>query len=87
MSVSAGGWHSLAITTDDAVWSWGWGHFGQLGHGDEQNQLLSKKIEAFAGRRAVAVSAGEYHSLAITADGSLWRWGDGSPISSRHTVI
>ena len=77
VSVSAGGWHSLAITTDDAVWSWGWGHFGQLGHGDEQNQLLSKKIEAFAGQRVLAVSAAHAHSLAITAVGALWSWGYG----------
>jgi len=78
VAVSAGGDHSFAITADGAVWSWGVGTFGRLGHGDEQNQLLPKKIEAFAGRRVVAVSAGVYHSLAITADGAVWSWGDGA---------
>jgi len=38
-----------------------------LGNGDEQNQLLPKKIGAFAGQRVVAVSAGAAHSLALTA--------------------
>ena len=54
------GWsvHSLALTADGAVWSWGDGGCGQLGHGDEQHQLLPKKVEAFAGQRVVAVSAG-----------------------------
>jgi len=37
-----------------------------LGHGDEKTQLLPKKIEAFAGQRGIAVSAGDVHSLAIT---------------------
>ena len=48
-----------------------------MGHGDQQNQLLPKKIEAFAGQRVVAVSAGSYHSLAITADGAVFTWGKG----------
>ena len=77
VSVSAGAGHSFALTADGAVWSWGDGLFGKLGHGDEQNQLLPKKIEAFTGQRVVAVSAGGYHSIAITADGAVWTWGDG----------
>ena len=60
-----------------AAWSWGWGASGQLGHGDAQNQLLPKKIEAFAGQRVVAVSAAERHSLALTAADALWSWGGG----------
>ena len=50
---------------------------GRLGHGDLQHQLLPKKIEALAGRRVVAVSAGLHHSLAITADGAVFTWGKG----------
>jgi len=75
--VSAGGEHSLALTADGALWSWGEGIFGRLGHGDQQNQLLPKKIEAFADQRVVAVSAGVFHSIAISADGSVWSWGYG----------
>ena len=30
-----------------------------------------------AGRRVVAVSAGDAHSIAITADGSVFAWGKG----------
>ena len=77
VSVSAGAYHSFAITADGAVWSWGGGLFGKLGHGDEPNQWQPKKVEAFAGRRVVAVSAGITHSLAITPDGSAWSWGNG----------
>ena len=77
VAVSAGGHHSLVLTADGAVWSWGRGAFGKLGHGDTQLQLLPKKVEALAGRRVVAVSAGYSHSLAITADGAVWSWGDG----------
>jgi len=72
VSVSAAEYHSLALTTvGGSVWSWGWGGFGQLGHGDEQDQLQPKKVEALAGQRVVAVSAGAAHSLALTADGAV----------------
>ena len=77
VAVSAGSDRSLALTADGAVWSWGCGWTGLLGHGDTQRQLLPKKVEAFAGQRVVAVSAAFFHSLALTADGAVWSWGRG----------
>ena len=78
VSVSAKSSHSLALTASGCVWSWGHGAYGRLGHGDEIEQLLPKKIEAFAGQRVIAVSAGARHSLAITDDGVAWSWGAGN---------
>ena len=46
-----------------------------MGHGDEQDQLLPKKVEALASQRVAAVSAGYGHSLATTADGATFAWG------------
>ena len=77
VSVSAGCGHSLALAADGAVWSWGGGGSGRLGHGDAQTEWQPKKIEAFAGQRVVAVSAGDGHSLARTADGAVFTWGKG----------
>ncbi len=82
--MSAGGLHSLALTADGAVWCWGWGDNGQLGHGDQETQLLPKKVEACAGRRAAAASAGAYHSLARTADGAVFTWGKGEDARLGH---
>ena len=73
----SGGAQNLALTADGAVWSWGWGAGGQLGHGNRQDQLLPKKVEAFAGRSVIAVSTGAYHNLALTAGGNVWSWGNG----------
>ena len=42
-----------------------------------QSQPLPKKVEALAGRRVVAVSAGRCHSIAITADSAVFTWGQG----------
>ena len=48
-----------------------------MGHGEERRQLLPKKVEAFAGRRVVAVSAGDVHSIALAANGAVFTWGKG----------
>ena len=48
-----------------------------MGHGNEQSQLLPKKVEALVGPRVIAVSAGRSHSLSLTADGAAWSWGGG----------
>ena len=57
------------------------GYFGRLGHGDAQDQLLPKKVEALADhladQRVVAVSSGDRHSIALTADGAVFAWGEG----------
>ena len=42
--------------------------------GEGRGQLLPKKVEALAGQRVIAVSAGEYHSLTI----AVWSWGGGA---------
>ena len=77
VSVAAGAGHSLALTASGSVWSWGRGEDGKLGHGDRQSQPLPRQVEAFAGQRVVAVSAGVAHSLAIIADGAVFTWGEG----------
>ena len=60
-----------------AVWSWGYGFFGRLGLATKENQLLPKKIEAFAGRRVIAATAGLAQNLALTADDAVFTWGEG----------
>ena len=77
-TVSAGDGHSLAVTADGAVFSWGVGRFGALGHGDDADQLVPKEVAALRGTPVAAVSAGYTHSLAVTADGAVFSWGVGS---------
>ena len=46
VAVSAGVRHSLALTGDGAVFTWGGGDTCCLGHGaDLSNQLLPKKVD------------------------------------------
>ena len=78
IAISAGGGHVVALKRDGTVWAWGANDDGQLGDGT--------KGEPFTGRatpmpvrnlaNVTAISAGGRHSLARTADGSVWAWGD-----------
>jgi len=71
MSVSTGVGCTLALKTDNSLWSWGNNYFGQLGNGTNTTSCLPLKIM----EDVIAVSAGENHTAAIKIDGSLWVWG------------
>jgi alpha-tubulin suppressor-like RCC1 family protein len=60
------------------VWSCGNGDGGQLGHGDETDQLIPKQIESLSGAIAIAISAGDSHSLFLDRNGKVWSCGVGS---------
>ena len=76
--MAAGGGHSLALTAEGALFSFGLGEYGQLGHGDAANQLQPKRVVALAKERVVGVAAGMFHSLALTAEGTLLSFGQGT---------
>eukprot|EP00124_Ichthyophonus_hoferi_P000087 Ihof_evm7s3 gene=Ihof_evmTU7s3 len=42
--VSCGSSHSVVVTDHGSVWTWGWGAYGQLGHGDKSDQWIPKKV-------------------------------------------
>ena len=74
-SASAGDGHSLAVTEDGVVYSFGRGHAGQLGHGDEVDVYSPKVVEALGCVHVTSVAAGETNSLALAAGGSVFSWG------------
>jgi alpha-tubulin suppressor-like RCC1 family protein len=73
--ISAGYTHSLAVTEDGRVWAWGSNDSGQLGDGTQTQRNSPVQLLAFSVNPVVAVSAGQSHSLALTADGRVWGWG------------
>ncbi|XP_071709237.1 ultraviolet-B receptor UVR8-like [Rutidosis leptorrhynchoides] len=77
VSIAAGESHTLALTGDGSVYSWGRGTFGRLGTGSELDRLFPAKIEFNSTKpvKIVGVAAGAYHSLALSDDGSVWSWG------------
>lgn len=70
------GWrHSAAVDGQGRLYVWGWGKYGQLGHGDFSDQLVPKQVEALAGVKVRTVAGGWRHTLALDTDGGVWAWG------------
>jgi len=79
--VAAGRVHTVAVTSEGALWVWGMGNCGQLGLGDLNNRLAPARVgaeEAFGGSQVLTVACGDAHTLAVTKDGALWSCGFGS---------
>eukprot|EP01114_Cavostelium_apophysatum_P015328 TRINITY_DN4148_c0_g2_i2.p1 TRINITY_DN4148_c0_g2~~TRINITY_DN4148_c0_g2_i2.p1 ORF type:complete len:779 (+),score=239.68 TRINITY_DN4148_c0_g2_i2:397-2733(+) len=64
---SCGHLHTVAVTTDREVFTWGWGSSGCLGHGDKRFQLVPKQVLNLSGEPVTTVSAGWRHSLVVKA--------------------
>jgi alpha-tubulin suppressor-like RCC1 family protein len=75
---AAGEEHSGVVTADGAVWTWGCGEYGRLGHGDEEDALVPRELEEqFGGARALSLAAGEAHTMVLTMRGAVWGFGFG----------
>jgi hypothetical protein len=75
--VACGESHRLLLTTGGSVYSFGDGKNGRLGLGDERSSATPRCIVSLAARRFVDISAGAYHSAAVSDDGRLFTWGQG----------
>lgn len=105
LAVSAGSQHSLALTVDGSIWAWGGNSKGQLGDGTTTDQPWPVQVVQVVGQAGdrpilgivhsvIAISAGDRHSLALLANGTVlaWGWngkgelGDGT-ITTRKTAV
>jgi len=80
--VAAGLRHSLAVKDDGSLWSWGEGGDGQLGLHSDNDHTVPYQVHGPGNEGYLSdvtnVAAGDYHSLAVKFDGSVWAWGDNS---------
>jgi len=97
-SIAAGD-HTLALSSDGTIYSWGFNGVGQLGDNTTSNQLspvlLVDANNVFPGRKFIAVYAGLYHSATLSNDGEVIMWGynkygqlgDGTNVSSTVPLL
>ena len=73
-AVAAGGYHSILLTQSGGVWVTGWNKYRQLG--DASTYERTKFFRVIGdGAKAVAVAAGDLHSVVLKQDGSVWAAG------------
>ncbi len=74
VAVDAGGLHSMALDDSGRVWMWGDNRGGVLGIGSTASAIRTPALVAgLSGIRAI--SAGQYNSVAVRADGTVIEWG------------
>jgi len=73
--VAGGQDHTAAIKTDGTLWLWGDNVDGNLA--DNTRTVKSSPIQTVSGgTNWKLVACGEYYTVAIKTDGTLWTWGD-----------
>ncbi|MFO1135425.1 MAG: hypothetical protein U1E30_09605 [Rhodoblastus sp.] len=81
VQIAAGQAHTCAMTADGGVYCWGYNFYGQLGDGTsfQRNAPVAVSTSgALAGKKVVQITAGVYHTCALTSDGKAYCWGDNS---------
>ncbi|KAJ7533993.1 hypothetical protein O6H91_13G074600 [Diphasiastrum complanatum] len=77
--ISAGASHTLAVTRDGALYSFGYGANFCLGHGDTANEHSPRLVESLREQNIflVGIAAGDEHSVALDSSGYVYTWGKG----------
>jgi alpha-tubulin suppressor-like RCC1 family protein len=84
IAIAAGLDHNLALKSDMTLWSWGRNNNKQLGDGTTTQRSTPVRVKTQSGAQStgmtnvLSVGAGNFHSLAVRADGSLWGFGSNS---------
>jgi uncharacterized repeat protein (TIGR02543 family) len=76
--VTAGYYHTLAVTTQGRVYAWGSNGSGRLGDGTTTSRNTPTLINVpnlQSGETIAQVTAGYFHSFAVTTQGRVYAWG------------
>ncbi|RDD44049.1 E3 ubiquitin-protein ligase HERC2 [Trichoplax sp. H2] len=81
--------HTVAVTSDDKVWSWGDPAGGKLGRiiNSTKPCTLPGVIDGLLNKSVHRVICGSAFTLALTTSGSLYSWGHGSHYHSQHGIV
>ncbi|KAL5285079.1 RCCD1 family protein [Megaselia abdita] len=75
VSLVSGFEHALALNSNGDVYSWGEGLRGQLGDETMKMRRVPSLVEPLAGIKIVSISAGGWHSAAVSSFGDVYLWG------------
>lgn len=80
VDIAVGKNHSVIVTDEGNVHTFGCGKYGQLGHGSVRNENRPRVIDDFITRdiKVIAASCGDHHTLCLTSTGLVYGFGCGS---------
>lgn len=77
LTVCAGGLHTVCLTENNEVYTFGCNDEGALGRVtiSEEENFIPGKVNGFKTEKIIQISAGDSHSLALTSTGKVFFWG------------
>lgn len=67
--------HAILLSASGAVYTWGLGSHGQLGHGGLGSEEEPRAVEALLGMPMSCIATGSWHTVCISDGGDLYVWG------------
>ena len=71
-SIAAGSKHSMVLSTDGQLYTFGYGQQGQLGHRSAKNIFQPKFVQDFVGKKIKLIAAGQNHSIVLSQAGDIF---------------
>ena len=72
--IACGSGHTVVLSTEGEVYTWGRGDDSRLGHGDNGWKYVPRITRSLAGQVVTQVTCGSYHTAAVTGNGDLYTW-------------
>ena len=75
VAIACGYYHSMALDSTGAIYTWGGNSSGQLGNGGA-TPYVPTKVTTISG--IVAIACGQAHTMALDSTGAIYTWGNNS---------
>ncbi|XP_051124036.1 uncharacterized protein LOC127246614 [Andrographis paniculata] len=79
VKVACGTNHTVAVTKNGHVYTWGYGGYGRLGHREQKDEWVPRCVDVFTRHNILppdsVVSAGAANSSCTAGGGQLYMWG------------
>ncbi|KAF7829598.1 protein RCC2-like protein [Senna tora] len=79
VKVACGTNHTVAVDKNGFVYTWGFGGYGRLGHREQKDEWVPRRVDVFQNRNVLppdaVISAGSANSSCTAGGGQLYMWG------------
>ncbi|KAL2346262.1 hypothetical protein Fmac_000262 [Flemingia macrophylla] len=79
VKVACGTNHTVAVDKNGFVYTWGFGGYGRLGHREQKDEWVPRRVDVFQNRNTLPpdaiISAGSVNSSCTAGGGQLYMWG------------
>ncbi|KAG7229828.1 hypothetical protein INR49_012477 [Caranx melampygus] len=73
--ISCGSEHTAVLTKDGAVFTFGSGQYGQLGHNSLRDELRPRLVAELLGAKVAKIACGRHHTLVLTDSRKVYSFG------------